>query len=240
MSYEQKYLKYKQKYIDLKNQIGSGHKFMNAVKEGNLKVVEEKLLYIHGWNNKVADPNQIEKSTGKRAIQYAIELNNLELFQLLIKYKANLKDEDIELLLKQLNKKKFIIKLLEYRYTFTDNQIKLIETIYSRFKNLIILYVKKYNIINKKGNVTDSINKLYNIINTGYWSKESGGMMMPASTVVTAMAYNNLRNNKKYLTNEEKIEYRSRIDLLNKQLLELEKEYKDIETLINNEWNKLN
>jgi hypothetical protein len=239
-NYEQKYLKYKQKYLILKNQIGSGQKFMKAVKEGNLKVVEEKLEYEHGWNDKVADPNQIEKSTRKRAIQYAIELNNLELFKLLIKYKANLKDEDIELILKQLNKKEFIITLLEYRYSFTDNQIKLIETIYSNFKNLIILYVKKYNIVNKRGNITDSINKLYNIINTGYWSKESGGMIMPASTVVTAMAYNNLRNNKKYLTREEKIEYMARIDQLNKQLLDLEKEYTDIESLINIELNKLN
>ena len=47
-----KYLKYKQKYLELKNQLesqnqlGSGEKFINAVKSNNLEEVRNKLVHI--------------------------------------------------------------------------------------------------------------------------------------------------------------------------------------------------
>jgi len=73
MSFEQKYLKYKEKYLNLKNQIGSGQPFIDAVKIGNYKLVSEKLSKRHGFLQQLADPNQIDSETKKSALQIAID-----------------------------------------------------------------------------------------------------------------------------------------------------------------------
>jgi hypothetical protein len=237
MNYEQKYLKYKNKYLDLKNQIGSGYKFMKAVKEGNYNVVKEKLVYMHGWSTKYADPNQIEKSTGKRAVQYAIELNYLDILILLTNYGGIIKNEDIELILKQSNKRDILFKLLDDEYRFSENQIKLIETTYNNFQNLINLYNKKNNLINKRNKLSTSNKELNNTLSNGY----SGGMMMPATTAVTAIAYHNLRNNnREYLSDKQKEDLRSKIDINNELLKNLNLEIEEVTKLIKEEKDKMN
>jgi len=74
MSYEQKYLKYKQKYLDLKEKIGGGHKFVNAVINGDIATVRNKLTIAHGlpFPHK-ANPNQIDPTTNKTVLILALE-----------------------------------------------------------------------------------------------------------------------------------------------------------------------
>lgn len=91
MSYEQKYLKYKSKYLELKNQMGSGDKFIEAVKAGDIKTVEEKLTEKHGLlNPHRANINQKDSKTERSPLIIAVENNDLQMVDLLIKYNADL------------------------------------------------------------------------------------------------------------------------------------------------------
>jgi len=89
MDFKEKYLKYKNKYIALKNQTGSGPKFIEAIKKGDVELVRKKLTELHGFPNKhKSDPNQLDNLPGpdhnKSAIQIAIEKGNLDIVKLLL------------------------------------------------------------------------------------------------------------------------------------------------------------
>jgi hypothetical protein len=83
MSFKQKYFKYKEKYLNLKNQIGGGDKLINAIYQINVKLVRKKLTgdltiseKLLGLQNikKKSNPNSIDKKTGNNAIILAYNL----------------------------------------------------------------------------------------------------------------------------------------------------------------------
>jgi nicotinamidase/pyrazinamidase len=87
MSLESKYLKYKQKYLNIKNQIdqiGSGSKFIQAVRSNNLAEVAKKLTEQHGLRKPhLSDANQVDALTGQLPVDIAASLGLTEMVALL-------------------------------------------------------------------------------------------------------------------------------------------------------------
>ena len=90
MSLESKYLKYKEKYLNIKNQInqieqiGAGPDFIKAVRANDLALVRKKLTEKHGYNSPhTSHPNQIDSVSGKTAVDIAKELGFSEMVDLL-------------------------------------------------------------------------------------------------------------------------------------------------------------
>jgi hypothetical protein len=178
MSYEQKYLKYKAKYLslknnlDLQNQIGSGTKFINAVKQGDIKTVEEKLTKEHGFFNKhKANPNQIDKKTNKSALQIAIDNNNINMAMLLVKHGARVESMPWAKNQKNLfeiyadshdaSKIKLLLNILfdsnDKYFSISDDLIVKITKIIPNIKKLIELFEKKILLINKKHKIESGL-----------------------------------------------------------------------------------
>jgi hypothetical protein len=90
MDYYKKYLKYKNKYLELKIQIGAGDKFIKAIKDGDYNTVIKKLTEKHGLiNAHYSDCNQIECKTGYTPFLIAWNQKNFKMAKLLIKYGAD-------------------------------------------------------------------------------------------------------------------------------------------------------
>ena len=90
MSFYDKYLKYKSKYLNLKNSVGGGDKFIDAVKSHDYELVERKLTEKHGLvNSHYADCNQLECKTGYTPFVIAWNNRDLKMGELLIKYGAD-------------------------------------------------------------------------------------------------------------------------------------------------------
>jgi len=90
MSLELKYLKYKQKYLNIKNQMnqmnqfGSGAKFIQAVRTNNLEEVRRKLTTEHGLRNPhLSNANQVDPVTGQLPVDIAASLGLTEMVALL-------------------------------------------------------------------------------------------------------------------------------------------------------------
>lgn len=95
--YYEKYLKYKNKYLELKSQIGGGQKLINEIRNQNVEFVKRKLENKTDWKEKIlahniiskSDPNSIDEATRKSALYIACEIQNPEIVDLLLKNGAN-------------------------------------------------------------------------------------------------------------------------------------------------------
>jgi ankyrin repeat protein len=90
MNYESKYLKYKTKYLNLKNSIGGGKDFIEAVRKGDLKTVRTKLTVKHGLlKPHFADGNQVENKTEQTPLMIALNNMDIPMVNLLIEFQAD-------------------------------------------------------------------------------------------------------------------------------------------------------
>ena len=95
LNYYEKYLKYKNKYIELKNIIinGGGQGLINEIRNQNVEFVKRKLENNTKWTEKIfrhniiskSDPNSIDEVTRKSALYIACEMENPEIVDLLLK-----------------------------------------------------------------------------------------------------------------------------------------------------------
>jgi hypothetical protein len=100
MNYESKYLKYKTKYLNLKNSIGGGKDFIEAVRKGDYLKVRTKLTEKHGLlNAHFADCNQVECKTEQTPLMIAMYNMDIPMINLLIEFRA-----DVNFVYKQTNR----------------------------------------------------------------------------------------------------------------------------------------
>ena len=98
LDYYKKYLKYKNKYIELKLiQDGGGQGLINEIRNQNVEFVKRKLenntnigekILGHNFLSK-SDPNSIDDATRKSALHIACEMENPEIVDLLLKNGAH-------------------------------------------------------------------------------------------------------------------------------------------------------
>jgi hypothetical protein len=182
MNFEEKYLKYRNKYITLKkNQIGNGSKFIDAIKQNDYKTAKRKLSTRHGFFLQYANPNQIDPITKKSVLQIAIENKNLKIINLLKDYNVIITKEqqiliddlknkhDLE---NKINKKKFI---LEQRKNDLENEnLNFFLNFNTEGRNIINKYEKFNNLNLIKLPVIHSDEKNQNgIINSIYFKNIS-------------------------------------------------------------------
>jgi len=93
INYYDKYLKYKNKYLELKNQNGAGQGLINAIRNQYVEFVKRKLENNTNYGEKIighnivskSDPNSIDDNTRKSALHIACEMENPEIVDLLLK-----------------------------------------------------------------------------------------------------------------------------------------------------------
>ena len=126
MDYKQKYLKYKTKYLDLKNQTGGDNTFIQMVINNDIKGVTAKLAGTYGIGQRIgsiigrgkSSANEIDLKTNKTVLEIAIGNNNGDMVKLLLNNGAVLSINGyggqigIELELAVNNKNKEIVKLV--------------------------------------------------------------------------------------------------------------------------------
>ena len=126
MDYKQKYLKYKMKYLDLKNQTGGDNTFIQMVKNNDIDGVTAKLAGTYGIVQKIgsiigrgkSSANEKDSNNRQTALEIAIEKNNIKMVELLLNNGAVLSAREfggqygIELELAVNNKNKEIVQLV--------------------------------------------------------------------------------------------------------------------------------
>jgi hypothetical protein len=150
MSYYEKYLKYKTKYLELKNQIGGGDKFIDAIKEHNYLLVERKLTEKHGLiNAHYADCNQMECKTGYTPFMIAWNNKDIQMGELLIKYGADVNLINIHT--KQTPLEEAITLIADAKYTWWNDEIDIISEFLKANKDGIVELLKWVEIIMSSG-----------------------------------------------------------------------------------------
>lgn len=167
--YYDKYLKYKLKYIELKNQLGGDAQFISMVINNNIRDVEAKLNGSFTTAQKIgfgkkSNSNQIDPITGKTVLELAIENNKIEMVELLLKYNANIKQNKtmsnkslLELAI-DTNNINMIILLMKKSVEQNDKSSNKIFNFILNNSNISINLIKE--LINNLSIYTDSLKKL--------------------------------------------------------------------------------